>query len=77
VSVDFQVGESVDGFDGAGVAAQCALGALKALEGAANMSAFDKIKAALMASTHFSTGSRLPFVIMGTGKLGRGELRSK
>lgn len=54
---DFQIAESLDGFDAVGCGAPYALGALRGLKG----TPAKRLTAALETSAHFSIGVRAPF----------------
>ncbi|WP_226035776.1 hypothetical protein [Aquibacillus saliphilus] len=65
VSSDFQVGESIDGYDACGSGEEFALGSLKTTENS-NMSPEERIHLALQAATKFSTSVVPPYQIINT-----------
>ena len=66
VGSDFQVGESVDGYDAVGSGKEIAIGALAALANMDDITPEDKIIMSLEASEKFNSGVSSPFNIVKT-----------
>jgi ATP-dependent protease HslVU (ClpYQ) peptidase subunit len=61
---DYQVGESMDGFDACGCGAVYSLGALKAMDESGDVK--ERVERSLEIAVHFSAGVRPPFVFEST-----------